>query len=80
MNEGHTINNMPENNSKLVHGNSIALARTINSQYADGQIELTDLNGEVYRVRLCDIISLFQSAEYKAVKKHKYYHLSLIQS
>lgn len=64
--------------TKEVSGAYISKARTINSMYADGKIEVEDKFGNVYRIDVSEVLGLIQNTEkFTATKKAKYFHLTL---
>lgn len=60
-----------------IHGKTIARAYTLNTMYADGKIEVEDVEGTRYRISVDEILKLMQKEIFRADKKRTYYHLTL---
>ncbi len=63
--------------TKSIGGHRLVQARTINSMYADGKIELEDKQGERYRIDVSELLKLIQKKNFTATKKAKYFHLTI---
>lgn len=62
---------------KSIGGHRLVKAHTINSMYANGKIELEDMQGEFYRIDVSELLRLIQEKNFTATKKAKYYHLTV---
>ena len=56
-------------------GLNIVELRTVNSMYANNQIEAIDDKGVVYRMLVSTIIQMLNEFKFKIKKKRKYPHL-----
>ncbi len=66
--------------SYQIAGSSMLKAYTINSGYGWGQIELlSEVDGQRYRIATSELLKLIQKERFQAIKKVKYYHLTLIK-
>lgn len=61
----------------LINGNIMTRAYTLNTMYADNNIELVDEKGVLYRISADVLLELIKQKTFIATLKRKYYHLTL---
>lgn len=65
--------------TKKIAGKSLVRAYTLNTMYANGNIELQDKDGTIYRVSVDVLLELLKREKFIATMKRKYFHLELAQ-
>lgn len=64
--------------TQTLQGREIESVYTLNTQYANGKLELTDKEGNVYRIDVLEILKVLRDKSFKCERKRKYYHLTLL--
>lgn len=63
--------------TKKIAGKVLVRAYTLNTMYANGNIELQDKAGNIYRVSVDVLLELLKREKFTATMKRKYFHLEL---
>ena len=63
--------------SEEIKGSQIERAYTLNSMYANNQIELQDNDGNIFRIHVDEIVKVLKRRTFTVTKKRKYNHLTL---
>ena len=65
--------------TKIISGKKFKRAYTLNTQYANGNIELMDKDDVQYRINVSVLFDLIKQEKFVATMKKKYYHLTLVE-